>query len=157
MILLYRPDTNKIIWTGTGPFFHQHDVDILDGQRISVFNNNSKDFIDRDIVDGNNEVIVYDFKNNKYSSYLSESLIKYDIRSTTGGRSQILPNGDLFIEESNFARTLYFNADGSLRWSHVNRANDKNVYGDGWSRLLFTQDDIKTVNRLLNTNEACDE
>ena len=29
MILLYRPSTNEIIWKGTGPFFLQHDVDIL--------------------------------------------------------------------------------------------------------------------------------
>ena len=38
MVLLYRPLTNEIIWKGTGPFFHQHDVDILDSHRISVFN-----------------------------------------------------------------------------------------------------------------------
>ena len=44
MVLLYRPSTNEIIWKGTGPFFHQHDVDILDNHRISIFNNNSKDF-----------------------------------------------------------------------------------------------------------------
>jgi hypothetical protein len=37
--------------------FHQHDVDILDNHRISIFNNNSKDFVDGDVVDGHNEVI----------------------------------------------------------------------------------------------------
>ena len=42
MILLYRPSTNKIIWKGTGPFFNQHDVDILSDHVISVFNNNAK-------------------------------------------------------------------------------------------------------------------
>ena len=45
MVFLYRPSTNKIIWKGTGPFFHQHDVDILNDHQISVFNNNSKDFV----------------------------------------------------------------------------------------------------------------
>jgi hypothetical protein len=44
MVILYRPSTNQIIWKGAGPFFSQHDVDILDNHRISVFNNNSKDF-----------------------------------------------------------------------------------------------------------------
>ena len=42
MVILYRPSTNKIIWKGTGPFFHQHDVNILDEHRISIFNNNKK-------------------------------------------------------------------------------------------------------------------
>ena len=38
MILLYRPSTNKIIWKGTGPFFRQHDVDVLNDHKISIFN-----------------------------------------------------------------------------------------------------------------------
>ena len=62
MVLLYRPLTNEIIWKGTGPFFHQHDVDILDNQRISIFNNNSKNFADGNFVDEHNEVIIYDLR-----------------------------------------------------------------------------------------------
>jgi len=157
MVLLYRPSTNKIIWKGTGPFFHQHDIDILDSQRISTFNNNSKDFVNGDVVDGHNEVIIYDFKTNEYSLYLKESLVLNDVRTITEGRSEILTNGDLFIEESNYGRTLYFNTDGSLRWTHVNRAGDGNVYGVGWSRILYTEEDIQTVNNFLNNRGTCNE
>ena len=78
-------------------------------------------------------------------------------RTITSGRSQILPNGDLFIEESNYSRTLYFNADGSLRWTHVNRADNENVYRIGWSRILYTQEDIQTVNNFLDNKETCNE
>ena len=42
MIILYRPSTNKIIWKGVGHSAGQHDVDILDDHRISIFNNNEK-------------------------------------------------------------------------------------------------------------------
>jgi len=157
MVLLYRPPTNEIIWKGVGPFFHQHDVDILDEHRISIFNNNSKDFVDGDVVDGHNEVIIYDFKTNKYSTYLKDSLIENDVRTITEGRSQILPNGNLFIEESIYSRTLYFNTDGSLRWTHINRAENGNVYRVGWSRILYTEEDIQTVNNFLNNREKCNE
>ena len=157
MVLLYRPSTNEIVWKGVGPFFHQHDVDILDNHRISIFNNNSKDFVDGDVVDGHNEVIIYDFKSNGYSSYLKDSLIEHDVRTITAGRSQILPNGDLFIEESNYARTLYFNSDGSLRWTHVNRAENGGVYGVGWSRILYTEEDIQTINNFLTNKGTCNE
>ncbi len=157
MVLLYRPSTNKIIWKGTGPFFHQHDVDILDNHRISIFNNNSKNFVDGDVVDGHNEVIIYDFNVNKYSSYLKDSIVENDIRTITQGTSQILPNGDLYIEESKYGRTLYFNSDGSLRWTHVNRAENGNVYVVGWSRILYTQDDIQTVNNFLANKGTCNE
>lgn len=157
MVLLYRPSTNEIIWKGAGPFFHQHDVDILDEHRISIFNNNSKDFVDGDVVDGHNEVIIYDFKTNEYSAYLKEYLIKNDVRTITEGRSEILLNDDLLIEETNYGRTLYFNADGSLRWFHINRADNGNVYRIGWSRILYTDEDIKTVNNFLTNKGACNE
>ena len=157
MVLLYRPSSNEIIWKGTGASFHQHDVDILDNHRISIFNNNSKDFVNGDEVDGHNEVIIYDFKTDEYFSYLKDSLINNDARTITEGRSQILPNGDLFIEESNYARTLYFNADGSLRWTHVNRASDGNVYRVGWSRILYLHEDIQTVNIFLTNKGTCNE
>jgi hypothetical protein len=157
MILLFRPSSGKIIWKGTGKFFHQHDVDILDDHRISIFNNNSKDFVNGDEVDGNNNVIIYSFESNQYESYLSESLTMNDVRTITEGRSQILPNGSLFVEETNYARSLYFNPDGSLRWSHVNQANDQNIYSIGWSRLLYKKNDIIKVKNFLNSLGACND
>ena len=157
MVLLYRPSTNEILWEGTGAFFHQHDIEILDDHRISIFNNNSKDYIDGNVVDGHNEVIIYDFKTDEYSSYLKDSLVNNDVRTITQGRSQIIPNGDLFIEETIYGRTLYFKADGSLRWTHVNRAGDGNVYIVDWSRIIYTQEDIQTVNNFLTNKGTCNE
>lgn len=158
MILLYRPATNKIIWKGAGSFLHQHDVDILDSKRISIFNNRSIfKFNGTNFVDGNNEVVIYDFETNDYSIHLKNSLIENDVRTISAGQSEILPNYDLFIEESNYARTLYYNSDGSVRWTHVNRANDGNVYMLGWSRILYNDEDIKIVNDFLTNKGDCNE
>ena len=79
------------------------------------------------------------------------------IRDRTNGRSQILPNGDLFIEETDFGRTLYFDSDGSLRWTHVNRADNGNVYGIGWSRILYTPESIKIVKNFLESRGKCND
>ena len=157
MVLLYRPSTNVIVWKGVGPFFHQHDVDILDDHKIAIFNNNSKDFINGDMVDGYNEVIIYNFKNNKYSSYLPESFVNNDIKTVSQGTSEILPNGDLFVEDTTHGRTLYFNADGTLRWSHINRADNGYVYYVSWSRILYSKKDLQIVENFLNTKGACNE
>ena len=157
MVFLYRPLTNKIIWKGTGPFFHQHDVDIIDNHKIAIFNNNSKDFVGGDVVDGHNEIIIYNFENDQYSSYLKNSLVKNDVRTKTAGRSEILPNGDLFVEETNYGRTLYFNSDGSLRWTHVNRAKNGNIYNLGWSRILYTEENLQTVSNFLDNKGICNE
>ena len=73
MVLLYRPSTNKIIWKGTGHFFHQHDVDILNEHKISVFNNNAKYFFNgHPVVDGYNEVRKISNDEKKYIKVLSQ-------------------------------------------------------------------------------------
>ena len=93
--------------------------------------------------------IFYDFDKKEYFKYLNSSLVEHEIVSSTEGRSHVLNNGDLFIEESNYGRTLYFNADGSLRWSHLNRAEDGDVYKMFWSRILYKPEDIQKVQNLL--------
>ena len=152
MIILYRPATNKIIWKGGGPYIvAQHDVDILDDHRISIFNNNSYLFYDGEKVSGNNEVVIYDFKTNSYSKYFDESLEQHDVRTITEGLSQILDNGDLFIEEQNYGRWLYFNKDTSVQWQYVNRADNGNVYLLNWSRVFYRPEDIKKVRKIIKT------
>ena len=101
--------------------------------------------------------ILYDYKKNQYTSYLNNSLIKEDVRTITGGQSEILPNGDLFIFEGNYARKLYFNANGSLRWSFINRAGDGKVHTVGWSRILYNDEDIKIVNNFLLSRGKCND
>jgi hypothetical protein len=149
MIILYRPSTNKIIWKGVGHTDAQHDVDILDDHRISIFNNNAKTFFDGEQVDGNNEVVIYDFKTDSYSKYFDESLKQYDVRTISEGRSHILDNNDLFIEEQNYGRLLYFNKDTSLQWQYVNRADNGTVYILNWSRILYKPEDIKKVRKII--------
>ena len=151
MIVLYRPSTNKIIWKGTDSIIQQHDVDILDDHRISIFNNNLHLLNKGQIVNGNNEVIIYDFKTDSYSKYLNESLIEYDIRSIENGRSEILTNGDLFVEETDYGRLLYFNEDKSMQWQYVNRADNGKVYYVKWSRILYKPEDIEKVRKILET------
>ena len=128
----------------------QHDVNILDDHRISIFNNNTKNFFDGDKVDSHNQIIIYDFETDSYSKYFDESLKQYDVRTISNGRSQILDNDDLFIEEQNYGRLLYFNKDTSVQWQYVNRADDGNIYLVEWSRILYKPEDIKKVNKIIN-------
>ena len=88
---------------------------------------------------------------------IKESLSKNDVKTVSQGRSTILPNGDLFVEEQNYGRILYFNSDGSLRWTHINRAENGNLYANSWSRILFDKKDIKIVNNFLQAEAKCDK
>jgi hypothetical protein len=158
MIFLWRPSTEEIVWKYQSNIFHQHDVNIISDHQISIFNNNRKYYYpNKDIVDGNNQILIFNFDTDSISSYLSKSLVREDVRTISQGRSDLLENNDLFIEETDYARILYFNKDGSLRWTHVNRAGDGNVYRVGWSRILYTKEDIQTVNNFLMNKETCNE
>ena len=158
MIILWRPSTEEIVWKYEKNIFHQHDINIINEHQISIFNNNTKYYYDNKyIVDGHNEVLIYNFETDSVSTHLPESLSREDVRTLSQGRSDILENSDLFIEETDYARTLYFNADGTLRWTHVNRADDGNVYRIGWSRILYTKEDIQTVNNFLTNKVTCNE
>ncbi len=154
MVLLYRPSINKVIWTSAGRWFHQHDVDILDGSRISIFNNNSKDFHNADVVDGHNEVVIFDFELDKYKSYNAGSLVSSDVRTVTGGGATLTEDGDLFVIESDYGRLLYFDADGKLLWSYVNRESKQGKkFAIALSRLLHTETDLKRVRDLMMMKE----
>jgi hypothetical protein len=154
MLILYRPSSNKIIWRSTGKFLRQHDVDILDDRTISIFNNDSPFGFSGAFVDGHNEVLIYDFNDSKTSKYLDGSLSSHDLKTVSGGRSQIIDNGDLFVEETNFGRSVYFDADGSLRWQHVNRAED-GVYSVNWSRIIYEDRDVSKVKGFLENRKNC--
>ena len=83
--------------------------------------------------------------------------VNNDIKTVSQGTSEILPNGDLFVEDTTHGRTLYFNADGTLRWSHINRADNGYVYYVSWSRILYSKKDLQIVENFLNTKGACNE
>ena len=153
MIILYRPSTNTIIWKGLGLSEAQHDVDILDDHRISIFNNNSYLAYNGRIIDGNNEIVIYDFNTDSYSKYFDESLKQYDVRTINQGLHQIFDNGDLFVEEQNYGRLLYFNKDASMQWQYVNRADNGNVYFVNWSRILYKPEDIKKVRKIIKMGD----
>jgi hypothetical protein len=157
MIILWRPSTEEIVWKYESNIFHQHDVNIVSDHQISIFNNNRKYYYNKDIVDGNNQILIFNFDTYSISSYLPKSLVREDVRTISQGRSNLLENNDLFIEETDYARTLYFNSDGSLRWTHVNRASNDKVYLVGWSRILYTEEDIQTVNNFLINKGTCNE
>jgi hypothetical protein len=88
---------------------------------------------------------------------LSDSLAEHNVKTKNQGRGTILPNGDLFTEETYYARTLFYNSNNSLRWTHVNRAKNGNVYRIGWSRILYTYEDIRTVNNFLTNKGTCNK
>ena len=75
-VMLYRPATNKVIWRKDGPWSKQHDVDILDDHRISIFNNNGREDY---AAFRTAEVNIYDFATGEVTSPWRAALERLDV------------------------------------------------------------------------------
>ena len=42
----------------------------------------------------------------------------------------------MFVEETTYGRALRVGADGTIRWTYVNRGDDGRLYSLAWSRYL---------------------
>ncbi len=131
MIILYRPSTNKVIDYISGPFSHQHDVDIVSKNEISIFNNNNF-FIENEY----SEVLIYNFETKKFKKIFNDQLKKENFKTYSSGMSQILNDGALMVEEENHGRIILFNAMGDKEWEFVNKDKNGNIGEISWSRII---------------------
>ena len=138
-VFLYRPSTDKILWLKTGPWINQHDAGFIDSSRIRVFGNNMTRIFGRErLVDGYNEEYVYNFKNNKTETPYTEFLKNAKISTLSEGRGNILPNGDLFVEETNNNRLL-LGSKKNIIWQYVERIDKNSVATLSWCTFITKQ------------------
>tara|TARA_B100000989_G_scaffold287991_1_gene258230 strand:+ start:3421 stop:4779 length:1359 start_codon:yes stop_codon:yes gene_type:complete len=147
MIMLFRPSNNKVLWFKEGPWVHQHDVDIISDKEISIYNNNL-DYKKNNVMNINN-VLIFNFENQKVSSPYEIGFKKNDIKTRTGGLNEILDNGDIFVEEENFGRVLRMDKKGNIIWQYINKADDGNLYLVRWSRFLSEEKYSKIIKNIL--------
>lgn len=148
LIALYRPLERRLVWSQQGPWMAQHDVDVLDDHRISVFSNNSYNVGHGEYVRGANEVLVYDFATGEVSSPYRDALTKLNVRTLSEGLAEVTPAGNLVVEDENNGRLLILAPDGQLLASFLNRADDGSIYTMGWSRVVessFAQDALAAI------------
>lgn len=152
LVLLYRPAANKIIWWKRGPWLKQHDVQVIDSTRIAVFGNNVLDanFENPDDrwIDGHNVEYVYDFSTNEITTPYNEFFESAKIKTNTEGRARILPDGNIFVEETNHCRLLLGNQKEEI-WSYVEKAGKNKLSMLSWCRYI-TEDEFKQLTFLKN-------
>ena len=80
----------------------------------------------------------------------SEFFKSAKIATLTDGRSDVLSNGDLFVEETKFGRILRGNQNNTI-WQYSQRIDSKSVAALFWSRFV-TSDEFKQLTFLNNKN-----
>jgi hypothetical protein len=149
-VFLYRPSTNKIIWLKTGPWLNQHDADFVNNKQIGIFGNNVLRGDKKSLIEGFNNEYIYDFSTDSTQTPYSEFFKSAKIATLTDGRSDVLSNGDLFVEETKFGRILRGNQNNTI-WQYSQRIDSKSVAALFWSRFV-TSDEFKQLIFLNNKN-----
>ncbi|MFI5140473.1 MAG: hypothetical protein ACHQIM_21820, partial [Sphingobacteriales bacterium] len=92
---------------------------------------------------------IFNFKTNKTETPYTAFLKKAKVATPNEGRADILPGGDLFVEETNNNRLLRGNADNIL-WQYVDRIDKHSVAALSWSRFISKEEFKKLT--FLKTN-----
>ena len=134
-VLLYRPAADEVLWLQAGPWWHQHDIDVVSDSEISVYSNNAI-LGDDPWVLGANEVYVHDFATGETRSPWREAMRRHDVRTAHRGGATVFGDGSVMLEEADQGRILMLSPEGERVWSYVNRASDGVVYEILASRWL---------------------
>jgi len=155
MIFLYRPSNNKIIWYKQFPWEFQHDVDILDDKRISIFNNNRfRSQLNQNIK--YNDLIIYNFENDKTNYIFKDEFKLLKIKTMEEGLAELFKDGSVFIEETSNGRLLMLDKNGEKIWEYINRSDNNKLYRLNWSRIIDL-DIEKFKQNLINKNKCVNE
>jgi outer membrane protein assembly factor BamB len=148
-VYLYRPTTGKIIWYQQGPWLNQHSAHFYGDHEIAVFGNDvygrtlPLQFIYKE---SHNQVYLYDFKTAHTKKIQSDVLSKAKPATITEGRSRVLKDNSIFIEETNNARLFKLNPSGELMWSYINTYDKNHLGAISWSRYLTREELNATIN-----------
>ena len=115
-LALLDPETEKIVWAMRGPWFAQHDPDMLANGNIMIFDNHGhfgQGGFSRVIeVDPTTGAVKWSYTGDKKNPLISP------VRSA----QQRLSNGNTLITESDGGRILEITREGEIVWEFLNPA-----------------------------------
>lgn len=157
IILLYRPETNKVIWLKKNPWVYQHDVDILSDKKISIFNNKNLfrplRIISKPDHERYSNLMIYDFEKNKITETYDVAFEKFKISTFSEGLAEIIDE-DIFVSETIHGRLIMFNNKNELLWEYYNTDKNGKMYYLNWSRV-FKKNNLKEAIENI-TKRKCD-
>tara|TARA_R110001592_G_scaffold23456_3_gene91978 strand:- start:6228 stop:7514 length:1287 start_codon:yes stop_codon:yes gene_type:complete len=147
-ILHYRPSTNKILEVIDGIFYCQHDVDFLDDHTIYFFNNNGHTIRPKtptnwpigtkiqDLGTFYSNIMAYDLATKEFYYLEDSSFSDNEIFTLTEGMSEVLENGNVFVEEQN-SGLLWVLKEGQVIYKNVLPSQHEGHHHlPNWTRII---------------------
>jgi len=115
-ILVFGQADKKLKFQSTGGFARQHDPDFIDGNTISVFDNNN---IAPELYGPQSRILILSAMQNSSHIFYSGSE-SHRFYTDIMGKHQWLPNGNLLITESRKGRAFEIDKNGEIVWEFLN-------------------------------------
>ena len=119
-ILVFRERDLKVTHVVTGDFVRQHDPDFIDGNTISIFDNNN---VEADEQGHQSRIVLQSFTDNDSHIYYAGNP-QNPFFTHIMGKHQWLPNGNLLITESMKGRAFEIDEQGIIVWEYINLVED---------------------------------
>ncbi|MBU2870952.1 arylsulfotransferase family protein [Colwellia sp. E2M01] len=131
-VLVFDPTNLEIKFISTGLVTRQHDPDFIDGNTISVFDNNTSVKGRR----GQSHIVFIDALSGQKTNYFSGTN-KIPFYSNIMGKHQWLNNGNLLLTEAMNGRLIEISPQKKLVWEYINFVDNPAVAGiiEGGERL----------------------
>jgi hypothetical protein len=113
-VMIFDPDTLNIKYLTIGKMVRQHDPDFIDGNRISIFDNNH---VASEPQGARSRIVVMSATNDQMQVIYSGSSER-PFYTNVMGKHQWLPNGNLLIVESKEGRAFEIDSEGTLVWEY---------------------------------------
>ena len=121
-VLVFNADSEKIKFISIGKLVRQHDPDFIDGNTLSVFDNNN--------VAGEakpqSKIVIISAKDNT-SEVFFEGSQDNPFFTRVMGKHQWQPNGNLLITESMSGRGFEIDRQGNVVWEYINYVDESTV------------------------------
>ena len=79
---------------------------------------------------------------------------KHSLKTVKNGLSEILNDGSMIVEETDYGRILFFNKDGELEWEFINKADNDKTYLVNWIRVIKNKPLIERIKQKIQ-NTKC--
>ena len=129
MLLIYRPENEKIIWYKQGEWSNQHSAKFDDNGDIYLFDNNLIETHyqrrrEQGFIDGNNRILVHDIEKDK--TFELDTCIKNntDLNTVTGGEVKIVDR-TMYARFNNIDTKIICNLE-TKEMTYLNPKIDKN-------------------------------
>jgi hypothetical protein len=113
-IMVFNPDTLRVKYLSIGRVVHQHDPHFVDGNHISMLDNNN---VASDSQAPQSRIVVVDARNDRLDLRYAGSAAQ-PFYTAIMGKHQRLPNGNLLITESLQGRAFEIDPAGLLVWEY---------------------------------------